>query len=142
MPADITIEVDYQNTQFTPGDTISGKLRWQAPRGENKIALRLFWFTSGRGTQEVEVIDELSWSTSQGSANFSFPLPHEPYSFAGSLIELTWALDAVFLPSEEASERFEFDLTPDGQKISLSPVQTAKTKEKKNKWFSVTNNRA
>lgn len=140
MPATITIEVDYQNTEFTPGDTISGKVTWQQVESDEKVALRLFWFTSGRGTQEVEVLRELVWPMSQGQADFALDLPEEPYSFNGSLISLSWALEAVYLPSEEASDRYEFQLTPNGQAITLTPVSNPATAKKKNKWFSVTNN--
>jgi len=140
MTTPITIEVDYQNTEFTPGDTISGKVTWQAVEGDKKIALRLFWFTTGRGTQEVTVIEELSWPAAQGSADFSMLLPQEPYSFTGTLIALSWALEAVFLPSEESSERYEFDLTPNGQPITLTPVTDSAIKKKKSRIFSSSSN--
>ncbi|BDS06824.1 hypothetical protein NT6N_18640 [Oceaniferula spumae] len=140
MPTPITIEVDYQNTEFTPGDTISGKVTWQQVDGNRQVALRLFWFTSGRGTQDIEVIRELIWPMSEGSADFSLVLPEEPYSFSGTLISLSWALEAVLLPSEDASERFEFNLTPNGRPITLTPVENSVTARLKKKGFSVTSN--
>ena len=97
MPEPLHIQVDYDNTEFTPGDTISGTLAWNSPAGTKNVAIRLFWFTSGRGTQDIELIDELTWpvsptAPSQGSEKFAFTLPNEPYSFSGQIISLTWAL--------------------------------------------------
>lgn len=136
MPAPINIQVDHQHTEFTPGDTISGKISWEATEGVNEVALRLFWFTTGRGTQEVSVTAELKWPAAQGQADFSLVLPHEPYSFSGTLIALKWALEAVFLPTEDSSEKYEFNLTPDGQPITLTSVETPVTGKKKKRFFS------
>ena len=139
MPAPITIEVDYQHTEFTPGDTISGKLMWEADQDVSEIALRLFWFTTGRGTQDISIVTEQKWPSSQGQANFSIPLPQEPYSFSGTLIALSWALEAVFLPTEESSDRYEFDLTPDGKPITLSRVKSAITGTAKRRFAEKSN---
>ena len=86
-------------------------------------------------------MDELTWPSSQDSARFSFTLPHEPYSFTGRLIALTWALEAVLLPSDNTSERYEFDLTPDGQKITLNAVEKPLTAKKNNRWFRINHNK-
>ena len=139
MSASIKIQVDYDNSEFTPGDTISGTVSWLTTQGTESIALRLFWFTSGRGTQDVELISELEWpvspsNPSESSEKFSFTLPNEPYSFSGELVSLTWALEAVKLP-EETSIRHEFTLTPNGQEIILNPVENSVTSGKKSKWF-------
>lgn len=136
MSAPITIEVDYQHTEFTPGDTISGKVTWEAPEKVNEVVLRLFWFTTGRGTQEVSVVTELKWPASQQHADFSMTLPHEPYSFSGTLIALSWAIEAIFLPTEESSETYEFDLTPDGKPITLIPVERSMIRKKKSRFFT------
>lgn len=140
MSATLEIKVDYDNTQFTPGETITGNLTWMAPAGTNEVALRLFWFTQGRGTQDIKLVDERTWPVSpsggsQGNEKFAFPLPAEPYSFSGKLITLTWALEAVALPSE-VSKRFEFTLSPNGKEVELTPVNNPATGDKKKKWFS------
>jgi hypothetical protein len=140
MSASINIQIDYDNTEFTPGDTLSGTVSWLPTQGTTSIALRLFWFTSGRGTQDIEVVSELEWPVSAnpsagGREKFSFTLPNEPYSFSGQLISLSWALEAVKQP-EETSTRHEFTLTPNGQPITLSPVEDAVAgAKKKAKWL-------
>ena len=138
MPEPFDIQTDYNNTEFTPGDTLSGTLTWNLPGGTESIALRLFWFTSGRGSQDIESVDELTWPISptrlQGHEKFSFTLPTEPYSFSGKIISLTWALEAVAMP-EETSTKKEFTLTPNGQEIVLPSITEPKAKKQKSKWF-------
>lgn len=140
MSASINIEVDHQHTKFTPGDTISGKITWEAPVEVSEVALRIFWFTSGRGTQEVSLVVTQQWPATQGHAHFSMVLPHEPYSFTGTLIALKWALEAVFLPTEESSTPYEFDLTPNGEPITLIPVQTPFSSKQKKRFLSISAN--
>ena len=139
MPSPLKIQVDYDNTEFTPGDTISGTVSWLPTQGMTGISLRLFWFTSGRGTQDIEIISELTWPVSAtsltgGDEKFSFTLPNEPYSFSGQLVSLTWAIEAVQQPGE-TSIQYAFTLTPNGQEITLTPVEHSVTDGKKAKFF-------
>ena len=135
MSSNLQIQIDYNNTEYTPGDTISGKVLWSQTSETKSVELRLFWYTSGKGTQDIKVIEELSWPASQGQANFSFTLPNEPYSFSGTLVSLSWALEAVLLP-EETSEKYQFQLTPNGQTILLNPVEAPKTGSKNKNRFT------
>ncbi|MBT8036655.1 MAG: hypothetical protein KJO21_03830 [Verrucomicrobiae bacterium] len=135
MSDSLHIQVDYDHTEFTPGDTISGTVSWLPTPSTTGISLRLFWFTSGRGTQDIEVISELEWAVTPGSSTsrhetFSFILPNEPYSFSGQIVSLAWALEAVQEP-EETSSRYPFTLTPNGEKITLTPVDNPITGKKK-----------
>ena len=139
MPEPFDIQTDYNNAEYTPGDILAGTLAWDLPAGTECIALRLFWFTSGRGSQDIESVDELTWpipaTRLQGQEKFSFTLPTEPYSFSGKIISLTWALEAVALPDETSVQR-EFTLTPNGQEIVLENIPEPITKKKKSsKWF-------
>ena len=130
MSSNIDIQVDYDHREFTPGDTISGKVNWANVSGADAVAFRLFWYTSGKGTQDVMVLEEREWPISQGSAKFSFVLPNEPYSFSGTLISLTWAIEAVILPGETSTARHEFQLTPDGNELILAPIKEPVTESK------------
>jgi hypothetical protein len=64
------------------------------------IEVRLFWYTQGKGTRDVEVVDSLRVDNPEpsGHTRFSFQLPAGPYSFSGRLITLDWAIEAVALP--------------------------------------------
>lgn len=130
MSSNISIQVDYDHHEFTPGDTISGKVNWDIVSGANAVAFRLFWYTSGKGTQDVMVLEEVEWPISQGSAQFSFVLPNEPYSFSGTLVSLAWAIEAIILPDETSTARHEFQLTPDGKELILAAVKEPVTEGK------------
>ncbi|NWK55108.1 hypothetical protein HW115_05770 [Verrucomicrobiaceae bacterium N1E253] len=134
MSAHFQIQVDYNHTAFTPGDTISGKLQWTPTSDAKTVGFRLFWYTSGKGTQDIEVIEELEWPANQGEGSFAFTLPNSPYSFSGTLVSLIWALEAVLLPDQE-SESYVFQLTPDGREIHLQPVENSQVGGGKKKWF-------
>lgn len=120
-----TLEIDLRErrTNFSPGETLSGEVSWQLQNAAHAIELRLFWFTSGKGTSDVSVEQTRRFEAPAltGKHDFSFHLPLAPHSFAGTLIELTWALEAVVMPGEEAT-RAEFVLAPGGQKIEFSAL--------------------
>lgn len=134
MTDSITIQLDQEISEFLPGSTISGKVIWTAPPTTKKIELRLFWFTEGRGTQDIELADEQSWDA-QGHTEqaFEFTLPLEPYSFSGKLISLQWALEAVTLPKEHATAKKVFTLSPNGKELVLQPMENTQTADQK-KW--------
>ena len=134
MSEQIKIEVDDQRTEFQPGDTISGRVSWQANEKAKQIALRLFWFTKGRGTQDLEVVQEMTWPVSAGEGKFSMKLPEEPYSFSGQLVSLQWALEAVILPVE-ISTIYELIFSPTGAVLVLEKVKS-KAKPTRKEWFS------
>ncbi len=134
MTDSISIQLDQPSSEFQPGATLSGKVIWTAASATQKIELRLFWFTEGRGTQDIELIEELSWDAQgQGEQPFEFTLPLEPYSFSGRLISLQWALEAVTLPKEKTTTRKIFTLSPNGKELVLSPAENTQTADKK-KW--------
>ena len=125
MASSMRIELTENQTVYLPGDMLSGNLSWEVGPGAERICLRLFWFTSGRGTQDIEVEEEQEWGLSgrvSGSERFQFDLPAEPYTFSGKLISVTWALEAVVFPGEQ-SERAEFVMSPSGQEIKLDAIE-------------------
>jgi len=133
MTDSISIQLDQASSEFQPGTTLSGKVIWSAAATQ-KIELRLFWFTEGRGTQDIELVEERHWDTTgQGEETFEFTLPVEPYSFSGKLISLQWALEAVTLPKENTTTRKIFTLSPNGKELVLSSVENTQTADKK-KW--------
>lgn len=110
-----------KRTAFRPGEVLEGVLGWLfADAAPEALELRLFWFTRGKGTQDVGVHKNLRLESppAEGKRSFRLRLPHAPYSFSGKLISLTWALEFVAEPSG-AVERLEIVLSPSGAEIEL-----------------------
>jgi len=111
----------YENrTAFRPGEELAGRVLWILDGEAEAVELRLFWYTSGKGTRDVAIVDRVRFDAPQrrGQREFRFTLPASPYSFSGKLISLTWALELIVLPSDEA-ERLEITVSPTGQEVAL-----------------------
>lgn len=117
---DLKILLRDQRTNFRPGDTIEGVAGWRLDKEPRSVELRLFWFTRGKGTEDVTVVNTQTFDAPQleEGRKFSFTLPPEPWSFSGQLVSLLWALELVVEPGSQ-STRLEFVLAPDGEEIQL-----------------------
>jgi len=116
----VQISIDNNASNFKPGDQISGTASWQLEESAKTIEVRLFFYTEGKGTRDIEVLETLQLDSPpiSGTQQFDWRLPQSPYSFSGKLISLIWAVEVVLLPSGEA-ESFEFQMTPTGKEIVL-----------------------
>ena len=118
--AQLTISLADQKTNFSPGQIISGRAEWDLDQGSSAVEIRLVWFTDGVGTIDGGLVATINCSPlSRGNQSFEFTLPQGPYSFSGTYISLTWALELVVLPKEEV-EALEFVLSPTGEEIDLT----------------------
>ena len=74
----LRIDVGGQSV-FKPGETIRGRVTWQVDEPPQSAELRLFWYTSGKGTQDVENVGAVTFETPQASDNrdFSLTLPRQ-----------------------------------------------------------------
>ena len=52
----IRVETNDGSASFQPGDLVEGTVRWQFAEPPQEVELRLFWFTEGRGDQDLEVM--------------------------------------------------------------------------------------
>ncbi|MFC4992024.1 hypothetical protein [Rubritalea tangerina] len=131
----LSISLTHTSDSYLPGDTLHGQIHWpNATAPSQKVAVRLFWFTEGRGSQDLEIIDELQLTLSPHSpTEFHFTLPHFPFSFSGKLISLQWAVEAISLPDESHTSRHPFCLSPTKDEINLTRVESAQTQQSK-KW--------
>ena len=86
------------------------------------VELRLFWYTQGKGDQDVGVVATVPFPepASQDRRDFRIPLPLGPYSFSGKLISLMWALEVVAEPGSRAG-RLEITVSPTRREIQLQP---------------------
>ncbi len=116
----LSITPQKQGTELRPGDEIAGEVSWQLDAQPKSVELRLFWFTRGKGTEDVGVAQTIPFDAPAVVERrpFHITLPDSPYSFSGKLITLAWALELIALPAKEAA-RFEFTLSPTGKEIRL-----------------------
>jgi hypothetical protein len=115
------IEVETRNgVVFAPGETVEGTVSWQLEKLAETVELRLFWYTTGKGDQDVGVVSTVPFPSPalHDQRSFSIPLPSGPYSFSGSLISLLWALEVVAEPGARAG-RIEILVSPTRQEIML-----------------------
>ena len=101
---EMRIDVDDDRRWFLPGETISGRAVWRFDAPPDAVEIRLFWHTSGKGTEDVEIVHRVRFDdgSPHGEREFSFTIPAGPYSFSGSLITLSWGLELVRLPDGDA----------------------------------------
>lgn len=114
------LKFELERHDYSPGDMLRGTLRWSLDEASEEIKISLIWFTQGRGTQDIRVADceTLRNAGRSGEKSFAFRLPVQPYSFQGTLISLSWAVEALTAPGEEF-ERESFTLAPGGEAFVL-----------------------
>ncbi len=117
---DIRINFFTDKREFMPGEELQGEVVWNLAKPAERIELRLFWVTSGKGIPETGVVDAIRFDrpTTQETQRFQFRLPQFPFSYEGRLMRLTWALEAICFPGNQ-STREEFVLGPNRKKIFL-----------------------
>jgi hypothetical protein len=114
------LKIDGEQARFHPGDKLCGTADWRLEKAVRAIEVRLIWFTQGKGTQDMQIVDRRRWETPALDAKeeFEFALPEAPHSFSGKLITLSWAVELVVEKANE-SRRVEFILSPYDAEIEL-----------------------
>lgn len=116
----LSIEIQDGANAFLPGEVVTGTASWQLDLLAQTAELRLFWYTHGKGDQDVGVVSTVSFASPglQDRRPFSINLPAGPFSFSGKLISLCWALELVIEPGSRAS-RTEITISPTRMEILL-----------------------
>ena len=109
-----------ERLNFRPDETIEGVAGWRLDQPPKSVELRLLWFTRGKGTEDVGVVNSMNFPSPQieEGRKFSFTLPQDPWSFSGQLISVIWALELVAQPGNH-STRLEIIVSPTGHEIQL-----------------------
>ncbi|MBK8000330.1 MAG: hypothetical protein IPK15_16810 [Verrucomicrobia bacterium] len=109
-----------ERLNYRPGETIEGVAGWRLDQPPKGVELRLFWFTRGKGTEDVGVVTSTNFPSPQieEGRKFTFTLPQDPWSFSGQLISVIWALELVAQPGNH-STRLEIVVSPTGREIQL-----------------------
>lgn len=116
----LSIKTNENKTRFSPGEQVIGTVMWNVARQLKSIELRLFWYTQGKGDQDVGIVDFVAFDSPEpdGQRDFSLQLPEGPYSFSGKLISLMWALELVTDPSSEIT-KLNIVVSPTQEEILL-----------------------
>ena len=119
-PSELGIFIADNRAHFRPGEKLAASALWALPAAPESLEVRLFWYTRGKGTQDVEIVasQTLGRAAAAGERTLDFALPAQPWSFSGKLVSLIWALELVAEPGNR-SARVEFTLSPDGAEILL-----------------------
>ena len=121
MADQMAIEIEGNRRKFSPGDTLTGRVSWTFDADPKSAELRLFWYTSGKGTQNVGVENTITFNnpTLHERRDFSVMLPRAPYSCSGSLVSIIWALELIVEPGGR-TERVNITLAPGGTEVILA----------------------
>ena len=119
----LVLQLKQDPATIVPGQIIEGTAGWHLDDAPKSALLRLFWYTEGRGTQEVRIVEELTLPTdlAEMSGTFRFSLPGLPYSFQGQLITLKWAIELLVNKDKEV-ERLDLIVSPWVEQVKLAKV--------------------
>jgi hypothetical protein len=116
----MTVETREGRTAFEPGGTVEGTAAWSLDAPPDKVSLTLCWYTAGKGTQDVRVVETLHLEAPgrEDRRDFRFALPSTPWSFSGTLVSVCWAVELVVEPGAVSTRR-EITVAPGGKEIVL-----------------------
>ncbi len=116
----LTLQTTDGGTWIKPGELIEGQASWHLDGDVEAVEVRLFWYTTGKGSQDVEIVRQLRIDSpgTSGHHDFSIRVPEGPYSFSGKLITLAWAIELVALPSGR-TERLDLLIGPTPVEVDL-----------------------
>jgi hypothetical protein len=120
----LSIQLRDSKTRFLPGEEVAGVVSWYPDFSPQALELRLFWYTEGRGRSDTGIVGNIRFENpeQEGRREFQFIIPERPYSFAGTLITLKWALELVMEPPHEV-ERVDIIVSPSGREIVLQRLE-------------------
>lgn len=116
----LTLALDRADSGYVPGETITGLVRWAMPGPLERIDVRLFWRTEGKGSADSGLAGELTFDRlpATGEVSVVFDGPPGPYSFSGTLVSVVWAVEAIAHPGKDVA-RVDFVLSPTGREVSV-----------------------
>ncbi|MCB0376713.1 MAG: hypothetical protein KDD04_12410, partial [Sinomicrobium sp.] len=54
------IFINLRQLSFKPNDEIKGSVHWVLDKEPKDMAVRLFWYTRGRGTEDLSIVASVS----------------------------------------------------------------------------------
>lgn len=119
---------------FLPHNEVSGSviITPEADINAENILIALNWFTEGRGDTDRGVIAQRDMGPIFLSSNipqsfeFSFPLPDQPWSFAGHYINIIWAVTiSVERKPARLSLTYDHRIVMSPTRKVIAPVSTS-----------------
>lgn len=111
-------------TAYAPGEDLIGSITWCSSERPAWLELRLFWYTEGKGTQDIGVAttERFTDPGQEGEKSFRLKAPSHPLSCSGRLVSIRWALELV---SSDDQPVIKVDLVigPGAQEIVLGHVE-------------------
>jgi hypothetical protein len=116
----LSLQTQDERTVYRPGETVAGVASWELPEAPRAVEVRLFWYTEGKGTQDVEVVDSVRFESPPAAHQeaFELTLGEGPFSFSGKLISLLWAIELVVQHPNDAA-RLDLVVSPTGREVLL-----------------------
>ena len=107
------LRINTRRTEFQPGEIIDGSIEWKLPEVPDNLELRLFWYTTGKGDEDVEIAasEQINTQAAAGRQLFRLQIPKVPVSYKGTLFSIHWALELVAKPSDETA-RLDLFVSP------------------------------
>lgn len=120
----LMLRIHQDPAALVPGQIIDGAVGWRLDVAPKDAVLRLFWYTEGKGTCDVGVVEELTLPQhfAELSGTFRFTVPAAPYSFNGQLIALKWAIE-LLVDKGKGVERLDLVVSPWVEQITLEKVE-------------------
>jgi hypothetical protein len=119
----MSLQIKLEATVIRPGELLKGLVAWDFDSVPNKMELEISWQTSGKGTDDSDIVFEEEWSpdTKNGERSFQFQMPRGPISVQGNLISIGWQVECT---SDRPSSTITmpFVLSQIDVPVRLSPV--------------------
>ena len=117
---DIHLDLADGRRVFKPGELVEGRVSWTVD-GATSAEVRLFWYTRGKGPEDVGVVDTVAFPNplTTDQRPFRFVLPDGPFSFSGKLVSIIWAMELILEPGSSV-ERREIVMSPGGQEVVVA----------------------
>ena len=117
---DFTLDTLDKRSAYSPGETLGVQAFWNLLERVERVDINLVWYTEGRGDQDLSLVQQhrISNPSLSDRIEVSFEIPAGPYSFAGKLITLHWAIEIVTTP-DVGSLRYDLTIGPQGQAVYL-----------------------
>jgi len=116
----MAIELSEGKLSYRPRQLMRGSFSWSSLDQLKSLELRLFWYTQGKGTQDVTLVEmrRINSPALMGRERFEFRVPDGPYTMHGKLISVLWALELVSEGPNEVT-RVDVVVSPWGEPVIL-----------------------